>query len=153
MQFDLSDQNSYQSMCAYFAAAIRSSSNGLVFGLNGDLGVGKTHFVRNLFGKLGVTGSVKSPTFTLIEAYAFKGADFYHIDCYRLSSIDDLALIGFHDLSEHAFVFIEWVKQIEGLNQYIDVMIDIQDLPSRSMRLESLSELGNDFIAHLATDS
>ena len=152
MQFDLSDQSRYQSMCAYFAAAIRSSSRGLVFGLNGDLGVGKTHFVRNLFDTLGVTGSVKSPTFTLIESYSFNGTDFHHMDCYRLSNMDDLALIGFHDLSEQAFVFIEWARQIDGLNQYIDVMIDIQDLPSRSMKLEYSSKLGKYFIAHLTSD-
>jgi tRNA threonylcarbamoyladenosine biosynthesis protein TsaE len=83
--------------------------------LTGDLGAGKTTFVQGAAAGLDVTQPVLSPTFTLIREYEGR-ARIYHMDVYRLETIQDVLDLGFDEmLDARGIVFIEWGDVIESL--------------------------------------
>ena len=83
-------------------------SDELVF-LHGDLGAGKTTLVRGLLRSWGHRGTVKSPTYTLVEPYEISGRSIYHFDFYRIEDPKELSYIGIDDLmTSDALKLIEW---------------------------------------------
>ena len=97
---------------------------GDVLSLTGDLGAGKTTFVRGAARGLGVPdGHVLSPTFTLVRQY--RGTvPVYHLDVYRLERVQDVIDLGFEELLDPEGVsFVEWGDAIEGLlmDDYLEV--------------------------------
>jgi tRNA threonylcarbamoyladenosine biosynthesis protein TsaE len=83
-----------------------------VLALVGDLGAGKTEFVKGLAAGLGSTAVVTSPTFTLIHEYRGGRLPLYHMDFYRLSSEDELDEIGFDEyLNRAGICAIEWANR------------------------------------------
>jgi len=96
-----------------FASRLRA---GDVVALTGDLGAGKTHFVKGLAAGLGVSADVTSPTFTLIHEYRGGRVPLYHIDCYRLDAMDDLLTIGIDEyLRSDGVTAIEWADKFAEL--------------------------------------
>ena len=80
--------------------------------MRGEMGVGKTAFVRGFASHFGVTG-VKSPTYTIVNEYRGRVA-IYHFDTYRIDGEDDLYSIGFDDYIEKCgFCICEWSEKIE----------------------------------------
>ena len=89
---------------------------GDVLALCGDLGAGKTHFVKGLAAGLGVASSVTSPTFTLIHEYPGGRLPLYHLDFYRLDIEDDALRIGFEEyLDAGGVLAIEWADKFPDL--------------------------------------
>jgi len=83
--------------------------------LEGELGVGKTEWVRGFVkAYLGDVGLVMSPTYTLINAYEHESKRVYHVDLYRLIGEDDLESIGFWDLlaERNVVIIVEWAEKI-----------------------------------------
>lgn len=81
--------------------------------LYGDLGVGKTAFVRGFVSFFMPTVGVKSPTFNIIHEYSAHGYSVFHFDMYRIESEDDLYSIGFDDyLRRPGFCLCEWSEKI-----------------------------------------
>lgn len=78
----------------------------------GDLGVGKTAFVRGFTSVISPGSSVKSPTFSLVNEYKAKPRSIFHFDMYRITNDDELYSIGFYDYLENGICIAEWSENI-----------------------------------------
>ncbi len=81
--------------------------------LYGDLGVGKTAFVRGFASVIAPGAIVRSPTFALVHEHRAAPLSLFHFDMYRIDSEDDLLSIGFDDyLSRRGIALVEWSEKI-----------------------------------------
>ena len=98
------------------AECARRARGGDVFALTGDLGAGKTQFVKGFVAGMGSDADVTSPTFTLIHEYSGGRLPVYHFDFYRLETADEVARLG---LDEYLFgdgaCVIEWADRFPEL--------------------------------------
>ena len=111
-------------------------SQGDIITLNGDLGSGKTTFVKGVLKGLSYTQEVTSPTYTLINEYNAL-YNIIHIDCYREKKIDRWLNIGLMDYFEtDSIFFIEWAENIKDLlpNKTIDLFFHILDSNQRLIK-------------------
>lgn len=122
----------------------------LVF-LRGNLGAGKTAFVRGCLRAAGYQGAVKSPTFTLVEEYSLQGRAIYHFDLYRLADPEELEWMGIRDyLRPDALCFIEWPERGEGVLPLADVDVSIAiDGYARSLTVSADSAVGLELLRRL----
>lgn len=123
---------------ARFAANIRA---GQVLALVGDLGAGKTQFVKGLARALGSHEVVTSPTFTLLHEYKGDSLPIYHFDFYRIESLAALRAIGFDEV-----VFGTGVSVIEWADRFPDAIparacwIKFEIVSEEQRRIETLDE-------------
>ncbi|MEM7282428.1 MAG: tRNA (adenosine(37)-N6)-threonylcarbamoyltransferase complex ATPase subunit type 1 TsaE, partial [Pseudomonadota bacterium] len=104
--------SSVQETHEFAAKLVQSSRHGGIVSLTGDLGAGKTEFVRGCLRFMGETGPVRSPTYTLVENYKPPGFLVAHLDLYRLSPEDDMSDLGFRELNSTAWCFVEWPDRL-----------------------------------------
>lgn len=91
------------------ASLARKASPGDVFALQGDLGTGKTEFVRGFMAELLPDAPVRSPSFAIVNTYETPRFPVYHFDFYRLGGYDELIEIGFDEyLSGEGVCIVEW---------------------------------------------
>jgi len=136
-------------MGARLARAL-SQRAGLVVFLHGELGAGKTTLVRGWLRALGVTGTIRSPTYTLVEPYEVDGRSLLHLDLYRLSDPLELEQLGLYDTPPDRSVWLaEWPERGAGQLPGADLRIYLQVADAgREIRLEA-----NKVMARLLADS
>jgi len=119
--------------------------------LHGDLGAGKTTLARGLLRELGVTGSVRSPTFALLEPHDTPRARVIHLDLYRLSSAEDLEALGLADYDEGGTLWlVEWPARGAGALPAADLELGlVAGAAGHEIRLLATSPLGQQWLARL----
>ena len=123
-KLSLSNEQDTQKMAAILAQSI---AKGVIY-LIGDLGAGKTTLTRYWLQGLGHKGTVKSPTYTLVEPYKINQKDVFHFDLYRLNDPYELELMGIRDyldVDEALFLF-EWPSKGGDEIPKADLVINIQ---------------------------
>lgn len=136
-------------MLAAGAALARACPpGGVTLYIIGDLGAGKTTLVRGFMRGLGYAGTVKSPTYTLLESYEIAGRLFHHFDLYRVADADELEYIGIRDcLGGDAVLLIEWPERGGTHLPPPDVVLTLQHLEdARRLRSEPRTALGETFM-------
>jgi tRNA threonylcarbamoyladenosine biosynthesis protein TsaE len=101
--------------------------------LEGEMGAGKTTFVRGLASGLGVAGDVMSPTFQLVRVYRGP-VQLAHVDLYRLGDAADLADLGLDELLDEGAVVVEWGERLRD-PAAIRVTIEVLDERRRRLRI------------------
>ena len=118
---------------------------GQVVYLQGDLGAGKTTFVRGLLRGLGYRGHVKSPTYTLVEPYEVADLVIYHLDLYRLTTSEEIESVGMRDyMSGGSVCVVEWAERGAGVLPSPDATIMIHhDCDRRIVEIDCYTKVGH----------
>ncbi len=113
--------------------------------LQGDLGAGKTTFVRGLLRGLGYRGHVKSPTYTLVEPYEVADMVIYHLDLYRLTAPQEIESVGIRDyMGGSGVCVVEWAERGAGVLPPPDARIMIHhDCDRRIVEIDCFTKVGH----------
>ncbi|HEY5297186.1 MAG TPA: tRNA (adenosine(37)-N6)-threonylcarbamoyltransferase complex ATPase subunit type 1 TsaE [Verrucomicrobiae bacterium] len=115
----------------------RTAQNGFVFALSGDLGAGKTQFVKGLARGLGISVRVHSPTFTLLNEYGGGRLKLFHLDLYRLETRAQILSAGIEEfLQPDGVAVIEWAERIANE----ECRMKNAEKKWRSVKIEILNE-------------
>jgi tRNA threonylcarbamoyladenosine biosynthesis protein TsaE len=149
MRLYLEVEEAQETFGRLIAAHLRAP--GVIF-LEGDLGVGKTTLVRGILRGLGHRGSVRSPTYTLIEPYDVAGVRLYHLDLYRLGDPEELEYLGLRDfLDQGSVLLVEWPERGTGWLPPPDLRIHmVHAAPGRKLELFPGSEAGKRLVANVS---
>jgi len=117
---------------ADFAAKLPGGS---VVAFYGDLGAGKTAFVRGMARGMGISARVNSPTFTIVNEYIGE-RELYHFDMYRLGSADELFDIGWEDyLSRGGVCAVEWSENVAEAFEGGEIVVKIEKLSDTARKI------------------
>jgi len=111
---------------------------GAVVAMYGELGAGKTAFVRGIARGLGVSGHVVSPTFTIVNEYPGE-RELFHFDMYRLGGAEELFDIGWEDyLARGGVCAVEWSENVPGAFDGSEIRVTIEKTgeDTRSVHIE-----------------
>lgn len=118
------------------AALAERLKPGTVVAFSGDLGAGKTAFVRGMARGLGISERVTSPTFTIVNEYEGGRLPLFHFDMYRLGSSDELFDIGWEDyLVRGGVCAVEWSENVSDAMEGDCIRVDIRRGTHDSQRL------------------
>ena len=120
-----------------FASLIKGFKNSLLINLIGNLGAGKTTFVRGLIQELGFDEFVKSPTFTIVESYESDNLKVFHFDLYRIEDDKELQAIGVEDYltEKNAITLVEWPEKSKRYFNNPDYIIELNHCDNDEKRL------------------
>ena len=115
-------------------------TDGGVVGLDGELGAGKTEFVKGLADGLGCEDIVTSPTFTLLHEYRASAATLYHLDFYRIERAEEIIAVGWDALLEEpgAVVAVEWAGRFPDLLPPDCIRLQLEVNPGGARRVTRL---------------
>ena len=136
-----------EAACAGFAAGLarRPALREACLALDGDLGAGKTTFVRYLLQALGVPGRIKSPSYTVLEPYALPGLAVSHFDFYRFDDPHEWEDAGFREVfAAPGLKLVEWPQKAGALLPRPDLWlhITVQGETQREVTLQALTPRG-----------
>jgi tRNA threonylcarbamoyladenosine biosynthesis protein TsaE len=136
-QLHLNNEADTQKLAAFLGQSIEK---GVIY-LIGDLGAGKTTLTRYWLQKLGHQGSVKSPTYTLVEPYSINQQQVFHFDLYRLNDPYELELMGIRDYLdiEDALFLFEWPSKGGDEIPSADLILDIKKSEDELLRTVTIS--------------
>lgn len=134
--FESNSVDETEAVAATIASRLRGRE---CIALDGDLGAGKTQFVRGLVVALGGDGrAVSSPTFVLLHVYDTPRLKVFHLDAYRLHGVEELEGIGFAELLDQpaAVTVVEWAQRVHGAMPEKSVQIRITATGETSRRID-----------------
>jgi tRNA threonylcarbamoyladenosine biosynthesis protein TsaE len=120
--------------------------------LQGQLGMGKTTLTRGFLRELGIKTAIKSPTFTLVEAYHLAHCEIFHFDLYRIESVEELEHIGWRDyFGKHSICLIEWPERAQGAIAKADLICGLSlHSDGRLLKLYAKSDKGKAILQELS---
>lgn len=116
----------------------------LILTFSGEIGAGKTTFIRAMLRALGITSAIKSPTFSLVETYAIQMITVHHFDLYRVHDESELEMMGFRDyFTSDAVCCIEWPERVGSRMLSADIAFSLCfNGAGRTLHASALSALG-----------
>lgn len=157
----LPDPEATDALGAALAATLPKAAAAVVVFLRGELGAGKTTCTRSFLRALGVSGLVRSPTYTLVETYELRNRCAVHVDLYRLSGPSDMEALGLREyLDADHIVLIEWPERGGAALPTPDLDIELRYADEgsgagggRQAMLSAGSDLGRAWSRNLRIDS
>lgn len=124
-----------EQIAADLAATLRP---GDCLALHGDLGAGKTQFVRGLVRAYGGhERAVSSPTYVLLNCYPTPRGTIFHLDAYRISGPADLEAIGFEELlQQNGLVVVEWASRVESMLPHHTIHVTLTPTSATRRRID-----------------
>lgn len=149
---ELADEAATVALGQQLGRLILGQTDGMTVFLEGDLGAGKTTLTRGVLRAFGHLGPVKSPTYTLVEAYELSGRKVYHFDLYRLGDAEELEYMGIRDYFVPGSVcLLEWPQRGAGFLPTADLRVKVWVSGSgRTAELRAETPVGRQLLAHLA---
>lgn len=121
-------------------AFVNAMGSHKVFAFYGSMGAGKTTLIKAICEELGVTETVASPTFSIVNEYRdAQGRSIYHFDFYRINKLEEVFDFGYEDYFYSGNVcFIEWPELIESIlpEETVRVEIDVDDQGVRTLQIK-----------------
>lgn len=108
----------------------------------GDMGMGKTTFIKSLVRSLGIDDVVTSPTFGLVNCYENNQTTIYHFDFYRITSDEEAFSIGFEEyLYSGKWCFIEWAEKVKRYlpDSYVILSFEFVNENARKIKITKIS--------------
>ncbi|KTD13009.1 tRNA (adenosine(37)-N6)-threonylcarbamoyltransferase complex ATPase subunit type 1 TsaE [Legionella jamestowniensis] len=145
----LPDEHSSEILAAKLAPTITPP---LILSFSGEIGAGKTTFIRALLRTLGITGAIKSPTFSLVESYQCKHFQLHHFDLYRIHDESELEYIGFRDyFREDSICCIEWPEHAGHFLNKVDMSFSFAVKGhGRLLSIKAASPVGDKLLSQFA---
>jgi tRNA threonylcarbamoyladenosine biosynthesis protein TsaE len=156
LRFELPDSGATEALGAALAKAFRESGlAGAVAHLRGELGSGKTTCARSLLHALGVTATIRSPTYTLVDTYALPGLTCVHVDLYRVQTATEIDELGLRDMTSDGYLMlIEWPEKGGVAVPAPDLVLQlVYHGDARTAALGAGTEIGRAWLTKLATDT
>lgn len=150
LQLALPDAGATAALGAALAVQCRRHPGGVI-ALRGTLGAGKTTLARGFLRALGVTGAVRSPTYTLLEIYPTR-PPVLHLDLYRLADPEEVHGLGLDEWPpESSWWLVEWPERglAELLEADLELLLEDDGAGGRSVRLSAAGAIGRAVLARL----
>lgn len=143
----LPDPAATAAMAERLVRRLPANAAGWTILLQGELGAGKSTFARAMLRALGYTGTVPSPTYTLVEPYELSEYSVYHIDLYRIASGSELEYLGWSELQE-GLRLVEWPERAPQLEHEADLRLAFRFAGTgRAVEWTGLTERGAALVA------
>lgn len=121
------DPSQTQALAQQLAPKLLTLQLNACISLDGDLGAGKTTFVRFLLQSLGVAGRIKSPTYAVVEPYEVSAGHIWHFDFYRFNDPQEWEDAGFRDIfASSGLKLCEWSQNAQGMMPTPDLTLGIE---------------------------
>ena len=140
LSFEINNENELD----FISKEIIEKFKSKVFLFYGEMGVGKTAFIKSICNHLNVIDVVSSPTFSIVNQYVNDQDEFmYHFDFYRTNNKNEIFDIGYEEyLFSDSFCFIEWPERLDNLlpNKYLEIKMKLRD-GNRVIRIREVNKL------------
>ena len=140
LNFEINNENELD----FISKEIIEKFKSKVFLFYGEMGVGKTAFIKSICKHLNVIDVVSSPTFSIVNQYVNDQDEFmYHFDFYRTNNKNEIFDIGYEEyLFSDSFCFIEWPERLDNLlpNKYLEIKMKLRD-GNRVIRIKEINKL------------
>jgi tRNA threonylcarbamoyladenosine biosynthesis protein TsaE len=155
LRIDLPDTGATEALGVALASTFPGADAGAVVHLRGELGSGKTTCARGLLHALGVTATVRSPTYTLVDTYSVGELTCVHVDLYRLQTLSEVDELGLRDLSgPGSLMLIEWPEKGGRAVPPPDLMVQLTYAgEARAAVLGGASAMGAEWVSKLGIDT